>query len=94
MKVCCYLCRTKAEGSEDKLNEEGWNGADGQINGIKFKFDLCPEHSGAKNLIEIMNLVKEGNRIYRKADGTYDERQLSEFEMAALKEGVKLMDGV
>jgi len=71
MKACCYVCKEKKEGTQEQLTELGWQGAEGEINGNKYKFELCPAHSDAKTMISIFYKVQRREKVFRNTEGEY-----------------------
>ena len=73
MKVCCLRCGAKAEGTKDQLMELGWAGTEGEINGIKYKFELCPNHYNADAIVHLLSEIVLCKKvtIIRNKEGDY-----------------------
>lgn len=62
MKVRCHDCGLEMDKTKDELIGLGWCGASGDVNGIAFKFELCPKHNTPERTVEIMKDVEAMRR--------------------------------
>jgi len=58
------------EGTQDQLTAAGWEGSEGEINKVRFKYELCPACYSPAAMVGILSRVKKGLSIVRQADGT------------------------
>lgn len=71
MKACCYVCESRADGTQEELLNLHWSGSSGNLNGNPFKFELCSKHQDPKIVSDILDIVRKGVKVFRNKDGEY-----------------------